>query len=120
MVAEVAYAGSKITHVGIPDTNINQLTAEQLALGNSLATASDKSVLRPDPAFVVPGRPDDTARAVAEAFPRFTTVSLYRNNVGNTSYNALQAKLEKRLSNGLAFLVSYTRSKLIDDAGLGL
>ena len=25
LVAEVAYAGSKITHVGIPDTNINQL-----------------------------------------------------------------------------------------------
>ena len=36
LVAEVAYAGSKITHVGIPDTNINQLTAEQLAQGNSL------------------------------------------------------------------------------------
>src|SRR5262249_14334414 len=38
-------------------------------------------------------------------------------NVGNTVYHALQAKLEKRLSQGLAFLVSYTRSKLIDDAG---
>jgi len=29
IVVEVAYAGSKITHVGIPDTNINQLTAAQ-------------------------------------------------------------------------------------------
>jgi len=33
---EVAYVGSKITHVGIPDTNVNQLTVEQLALGASL------------------------------------------------------------------------------------
>src|SRR5205085_3686506 len=33
---EVAYVGSKITHVGIPDTNLNQLTADQLALGNVL------------------------------------------------------------------------------------
>src|SRR5262249_30777090 len=49
-------------------------------------------------------------------FPRFTTVSLFRNNVGNTNYNALQAKLERRMSKGLSFLVSYTRSKLIDEA----
>src|SRR4029077_4578612 len=49
-------------------------------------------------------------------FPRFTNVDFYRNNVGNTNYNALQAKLEQRFSRGLSFLVSYTRSKLIDEA----
>ena len=49
-------------------------------------------------------------------FPRFTVVTLFRNNVGNTDYNAFQAKVEKRVSRGLWLLVSYTRSKLIDDA----
>ena len=33
---EVAYAGSHITHVGIPDVNINQLTVDQLAQGTAL------------------------------------------------------------------------------------
>src|SRR5262249_60507145 len=33
---EVAYAGSKGTHIGVPDTNINQLTVDRLALGNAL------------------------------------------------------------------------------------
>src|SRR4029078_9678332 len=36
MNVEVAYVGSKITHVGIPDTNLNQLTPEQLAIGAPL------------------------------------------------------------------------------------
>ena len=33
IAVEVAYAGSKITRVGLPDTNLNQLTVEQLAQG---------------------------------------------------------------------------------------
>jgi hypothetical protein len=33
---EIAYVGSKITHVGIPDTNVNQLTVDQLAEGSAL------------------------------------------------------------------------------------
>jgi hypothetical protein len=63
------------------------------------------------------GDPTIPRAQLLRPFPRFTTVSLYRNNVGNTSYHALQMKLEQRLSRGLPFLVSYTRSKLIDDAG---
>lgn len=116
-VAEVAYAGSKVTHVGIPDSNINQLTADQLAQGNTLLQQVTNPYFGQIPRSSSIGDPTIPRAQLLRPFPRFTTVSLYRNNVGNTSYNALQAKLEKRLSHGLAFLVSYTRSKLIDDAG---
>lgn len=117
MVAEVAYAGSKITHVGIPDSNINQLTAGQLALGNTLLDPVTNPFFGQIPRSSSLGDPTIPRAQLLRPFPRFTAVSLYRNNVGNTSYHALQAKLEKRLSQGLAFLISYTRSKLIDDAG---
>ena len=117
LVAEVAYAGSKITHVGIPDTNINQLTVEQLAQGNALLQQVPNPYFGQIPRSSSLGDPTIPRAQLLRPYPRFTTVSLYRNNVGNTSYHALQAKLEKRLSRGLAFLVSYTRSKLIDDAG---
>src|SRR5262249_11478038 len=43
-------------------------------------------------------------------------VALYRNNVGSTHYHAFEAKLEQRLAHGLSYLVSYTHSKLIDEA----
>src|SRR4029079_8560458 len=45
-----------------------------------------------------------------------TTVSLYRNNVGTTRYDALELSLRQRFSHGLAYSVAYTRSKLIDTA----
>ena len=117
LVAEVAYAGSKITHVGIPDTNINQLTADQLALGQALLQQVPNPFFNQIPRYSSLGDPTIPRAQLLRPFPRFNTVSLYRNNVGNTSYHALQAKLEQRFSRGLAFLVSYTRSKLIDDAG---
>src|SRR5262249_38884742 len=49
-------------------------------------------------------------------FPRFTTVALFRDNVGNSKYNAAAFKLEKRLSRGLTVNAAYTFSKLLDDA----
>ncbi len=117
LVGEVAYAGSKITRVGLPDSNINQLTAEQLAQGNELLQQTPNPFFGQIPRSSSLGDPTIPRAQLLKPFPRFTAVSLYRNNVGNTNYHALQAKLEKRLSQGLAFLICYTRSKLIDDAG---
>lgn len=37
------------------------------------------------------------------------------SGIANSSYNALQASLRKRVSHGLAFLASYTYSKTLDD-----
>lgn len=116
MVVEVAYAGSKITHVGIPDTNINQLTASQLALGPALLTRVANPFFGQIPRSSSLGDPTIPVAQLLKPFPRFTNVMFYRNNVGNTNYNALQAKLEQRFTSGLSFLVSYTRSKLIDEA----
>jgi len=62
------------------------------------------------------GDPTIPLAQLLKPYPRFTNVTFYRNNVGNTNYNALQAKLEQRFSHGASFLLSYTRSKLIDEA----
>lgn len=116
LVLEVAYAGSKITHVGIPDTNVNQLTASQLALGPVLLTRVANPFFGQIPRSSSLGDPTIPLAQLLKPFPRFTNVTFYRNNVGNTNYNAFQAKLEQRFTHGLSFLVSYTRSKLIDEA----
>jgi hypothetical protein len=113
---EVAYTGSKITRVGLPDTNLNQLTVEQLSRGASLLQRV------PNPYFgIIPrssslGDPTIPVAQLLKPYPEQTTVSLYRNNVGTTIYQGFYTKLEQRFSHGLSYLVSYTRSKLIDDA----
>lgn len=113
---EIAYVGSKITHIGLPDTNINQLTAEQLALGSALTQQVPNPYFGQIPASSSIGGPTIPRAQLMKPFPRFTTVSYYRNNVGDSNYHGVQMKLEQRFSAGLSALVAYTRSKLMDDA----
>jgi hypothetical protein len=42
-------------------------------------------------------------------------VDVINDTAGNSTYHALQLKVEKRLSSGLSFLVAYSFSKLISD-----
>jgi len=48
-------------------------------------------------------------------FPQYADVSAFRTPFGFSIYHGLTLKADKRFSNGLSFLVAYTRSKLIDD-----
>ena len=116
LALSIGYTGSKITHVGIPDTNINQLTVKQLAAGNPLLHKVPNPYYGQIPRSSSLGDPTIAAGQLLKPYPRFTTVSFFRNNVGNTNYNSLQARLEKRFSRDLSFLASYTFSKLIDEA----
>ena len=116
LAVEAAYTGSKITRVGLPDTNLNQLTVEQLAEGSTLLQRVPNPFFGQIPRSSSLGDPTITRAQLLKTYPQYTTVSLYRNNVGTTIYHGFYVKLEQRLSRGLSYLVSYTRSKLVDDA----
>jgi hypothetical protein len=113
---EAAYLGSKNTRLGIPDFNINQLPSQYLSMGAALLTRVPNPYHGQIPASSSLGGTTLAAQQLLRPYPRFTTVALFRDNVGNSSYNAIAAKLEKRLSHGLTVNASYTFSKLIDDA----
>jgi len=59
---------------------------------------------------LTPGPGDPSARS---PFP-YITPTFYDRTWGRSNYNALQVLVDKKLSNGLAYLVSYTWSKAID------
>lgn len=85
MALDIGYLGSKGTHL------------EMITPGN-----------------VPPINPNDT-RTYQERvpFPQFGGSS-YLADQNNSTYHALQVKLQKRFSSGLSFLASYTFSKTID------
>ena len=113
---ELSYLGSKITNIGIPDSNANQLTEEQLALGSTLLERV------PNPYFgIIPrsssiGDPTITRAQLLKPYPDYTAVSFYRNNVGATNYQGLAFSIRQRTSGGLTYSAAYTRSKLTDIA----
>jgi len=113
---EIGYLGSKNTRLGLPEANLNQLPAADLSMGAALLARVPNPYLGEIPASSSLGGATITEQQLLRAFPRFTTVALFRDNVGNSSYHAVQAKLEKRVSHGLTFTFAYTFSKLIDDA----
>jgi len=82
----------------------------QTGIGNNEVTAilpKNASVTSPVNAHV-----DGTV-----PFPDFGQNGSYQRTIGISTYNGLQAKLEQQFSNGLTFLVAYTWSKTLSDAG---
>ncbi len=113
---DFAYVGSHIVHVGIPDSNINQLTAAQLAEGSALLKTMPNPYYGQIPSSSSIGGKTMTVAQSMKPHPRFLNIATYRNNSGTTNYNAAEAKVEERLAHGISFLFAYTHSKLIDDA----
>jgi hypothetical protein len=115
-VVEVSYLGSKITNIGIPDSNINQLTEEQLKLGSTLLERIPNPLFGTIPRSSSIGDPTVTRAQLMKPYPEYTAVSFYRNNVGTTDYQGLSFSIRQRTSRGLTYSAAYTRSKLTDIA----
>src|SRR5207245_6482428 len=112
----IRYLGSQNTRLSIPDADINQLPSQYLAMGAALLTKVANPYVGQIPASSSLGAATIAQQQLLRPFPRFTAVALFRDNVGASKYNAVAAKLEKRLSHGLTLTASYTFSKLLDDA----
>jgi hypothetical protein len=113
---EAGYLGSKNTHLGLPEANLNQLPSADLSMGSALTVKVPNPYFGQIPTSSSLGQATIAQQQLLRAFPRFTNVALFRDNVADSSYNALQLKFEKRFSRGLSFTFAYTFSKLIDDA----
>ena len=71
------------------------------------------TIINSDPSLAI--FPSGTNTTTAEPFPQFSSSNLL-TYIASSSYNALQASVEKRMSHGLYFLSTYTWSHAMDNS----
>lgn len=97
--------------------NLNQLTAQQMALGSSVL----QQVPNPFYGLITTGvlaTKTVPKYFLLRKFPQFTSVGPLYPQGSNSSYNAFQLKVTKRFKGGLQFMLSYAFQKQIDDSSI--
>jgi hypothetical protein len=127
LIFSIAYVGTHGTHLRSSLAQINNLNPRFFSLGNALTSNIDSSTATalginpPFQQFVGLYNPGTIAQAL-RPFPQYQSINsdCCLENLGQSTYNALLAKLERRFHNGLNLLASYTYSKTLTDADSAL
>ncbi len=129
LVASAGYIGHRADRLRSNFGRPNALTLDQLKLGNEIlrtdinavtaqqrAYASSVGVTIPTSANAVyPGFGGSVAQAI-RPFPQYGIITDILESEGESEYNALQLKIDRRFSQGFQFGASYTFSSLITNA----
>jgi hypothetical protein len=109
MVIDLSYAGSRTRGTAV-SKGVNEVSAEQLGLGSALLTPVANPFQGQLPGTAYNGA-TVPRQQLLRPYPQFDALTEDRRSLGRTDYDSFQARLEKRLSAGLQFLVSYTFSR---------
>lgn len=117
MSLDVSYIGSR-TRKLITSQSINEVSASDLAQGAAYLNAQVPNPM----AGLIPSNAALNGATIVRSqllrpFPQFTGLTQDRMTIGRAWYNSLQVRLEKRLTNGLHYLLSYTFSKNMEAVG---
>ena len=114
---EIGYVGTKGTRI-LGRRDLNALPGVYLSSSSTRnqANADFLGQQFPNPfAGLLPGTGLNTSTIsrsqLLKPYPHFTGVTLQQTNQGYSSYHGLETRLEKRLSNGHAFMIGYTYSR---------
>jgi hypothetical protein len=119
----IAYSGSVARYLpgaGIANQYTNQIPLQYLPLGSLLTQTLNATTQAQAAAlgFTVPTPFPNFTGTVGQAlkpYPQYNSISYPWGDVGKSSYNSLQMTFNRRVSNGLTYMVNYTFSKEMDD-----
>lgn len=121
---EAYYIGSESVNqfVGSAAANFNESRILKFLPAKYLALGSQLSQLVPNPFYgLIPSTSALGASMISKqnllsTYPQFSSLTLSRDPSGSGRYHSLQATVEKRLSNGLALIGTYTFQRQIDQS----
>ena len=127
LILSVGYVGTHATRLHSNLVQTNSIDPKFYSLGkklnDSVSSAEGQAILASlgitEPSWFRPlyGNNEPVGQLL-RPFPQFQDIgtSCCLENVGQSTFNALEAKLERRFRNGLNLLASYTFSKTLTDA----
>jgi hypothetical protein len=138
MFLEAAWVGNRVIHLPSQNNRIDQMNpAYDAQYGSVLSTCASNqgnSVLSdsfangcaqqdgfalPYSTFVNDFGSSATVQQSLTPYPQYTYIFNNFEGFGTTYYQSLQVEVDKRFSNGLAFLAGYTLSHLMDNTSSG-
>jgi hypothetical protein len=129
LILSVGYIGSHGTRLRSALAQINDLNPKYFTLGSCLTLTLNNTAGTPCSSVTAPFTQFNSlyggGATVAQAlrpFPQYQNINTdcCLENLGQSTYNALLVKVERRFHNGLNLLASYTFSKTLTDADSAL
>jgi len=116
---DIAYAGSKGTHLPMHNQDLNQFPTQDLPTNAAQVAALTTQVTNPFYGVMQSGN-ISANRTIKAAqlllpYPQFDDVGMAEPDNRDSVYHSMQVKVQKRFAAGAQVLATYTFSKLIDN-----
>jgi hypothetical protein len=115
LLINLSYAAAKGTHLPLYNRAIDQLPDSDLSKGSALLDSVTNPFYGTINSSQSVGTKNVTAGQLLRPYPQFNGVFMNAAGWGDSSYNSLQLKVEKRFSSQASILLAYTHAKLISD-----
>jgi len=127
LIVDVAYVGQHSTHLRSNIDPINSLNPQYFALGTLLTdtfpspTSAVAGIRPPFPGFPTGPKGQTVAQALLP-YPQFfgLNTDCCLENLGQSTYHAMELSLQRRFHSGLNLMAAYTWSKTLTDADSAL
>jgi hypothetical protein len=120
LLLDISYVGNTGQHLASSLVNPEQLPISDIAqYGNSTLGSpysASTGIPLPFPNFVADLGSNATNGQALKAFPQYTGINDVKQNNGHSSYNAMEARLQRQFRNGFELLTSFTYAKQMSNS----
>ncbi|HLJ18148.1 MAG TPA: carboxypeptidase regulatory-like domain-containing protein [Bryobacteraceae bacterium] len=113
-VVDATYSANHGTHLVAGNYPLDSLNPQYLSLGNALQNPVPNPYAGKVPGSL--GAATITQQQSLLPFPYYSAIAARNPHLGNSIYHAGLLSIQKRFSQGLTLLASYTKAKLISDS----